>query len=56
MANPPLKPMVRMKNGKKVLYLRILKALYGCVESGLLWYQIFTDKLKADGFELNLYD
>ena len=56
MANPSLKPMVRMKNGKNVLYLRVIKDLYGCNESGLLWYQIFRDKLKADGFELNPYD
>ena len=44
MADPSLKPIVRMENGKKVLYLRILKALYGGIESGLLWYQMFTDK------------
>ena len=29
MANPSLKPIVRTVNGKKVLYLRALKALYG---------------------------
>jgi hypothetical protein len=29
------------ENGKKVLYLKLLKALYGCVESALLWYELF---------------
>ena len=36
MANPSLKPMVRTENGKKALHLRVLKAIYGCVESSLL--------------------
>jgi hypothetical protein len=30
------------ENGKKVLYLQLLKALYGCVKSALLWYELFT--------------
>ena len=29
----------------KVLYLRLLKALYGCMESALLWYDLYTKKL-----------
>jgi hypothetical protein len=29
------------ENGKKVLYLKLLKALYGCVQSALLWYKLF---------------
>jgi hypothetical protein len=44
------------KNGKKVLYLKLLKALYGCVKSALLWYDLFSSKLKELGFELNPYD
>jgi hypothetical protein len=34
------------QNGKKVLYLKLLKALYGCVQSALLWYKFFTGTLK----------
>ena len=45
-----------MENGKPVLYLRLLKALYGCVQSALLWYDLFTSKLKERGFTLNPYD
>jgi hypothetical protein len=44
------------ENGKKVLYLKLLKALYGCVQSALLWYELFSTTLQGDGFELNPYD
>jgi hypothetical protein len=44
------------ENGKKVLYLKLLKALYGCVQSALLWYELFSTTLQASGFELNPYD
>jgi hypothetical protein len=33
-----------------------LKALYGCVQSALLWYELFSSTLEAAGFELNPYD
>ena len=36
--NPEYKPYVRYEHGKKVLYVRILKALYGMIESAVLWY------------------
>jgi hypothetical protein len=44
------------ENGKKVLYLELLKALYGCVQSALLWYELFSSTLQGTGFELNPYD
>jgi len=47
---------VTTEGGKKVLYLRLVKALYGCVKSALLWYELFTGTLKDMGFELNPYD
>ena len=31
-------PYVVMENGKKVLYVKLLKALYGCLRSALLFY------------------
>jgi hypothetical protein len=43
-------------NGKKVLYVELLKALYGCMKSALLWYNLFTKTLKGMGFELDPYD
>ena len=54
--NPDLEQHIRYKNGKKVLYLRLLKALYGCIESALLWYLLYTETLVKLGFKLNPYD
>ena len=39
-------PNTRYENGKKVLYLRILKALYGCIESDIFWYELYANTLK----------
>jgi len=47
---------VRMEKGKKVLYLRLAKALYGCLQSALLWYETFVGCLQDLGFEINPYD
>ena len=44
------------ERGKPVLYMKLLKALYGCMQSALLWYQTFSTKLSKMGFKLNLYD
>jgi hypothetical protein len=43
-------------SGKKVLYVELLKALYGCIKSALLWYKLFTSTLMKMGFKLNPYD
>ena len=44
------------KKGKKVLYVRLLKALYGCIQSALLWYELLKDTLEKEGFVVNPYD
>ena len=44
------------ERGVSVLYVRLAKALYGCVTSALLWYRLFRDTLLNMGFELNPYD
>jgi Reverse transcriptase (RNA-dependent DNA polymerase) len=49
-------PFVSIENGKQVLYLQLKKALYGCVKSALLWYELFTGTLQDMGFVLNPYD
>ena len=46
-------PNIRFENGNKVLYLRIRKALYGCIESALLWCDIYVNTLKELGFVIN---
>jgi len=45
-----------MELGRQVLYVQLLKALYGCVVSALLWYELFSGYLKEMGFEINPYD
>jgi len=54
--NQDYEKFVCYENGKKVLYLQLLKALYGCVKSALLWYDLFSTTLKDLGFVLNPYD
>ena len=44
---------VRTEVGRKVLYLRIRKEIYGMIESALLWYDLFVSILKDMGFVLN---
>ena len=45
-----------IENGKPVLYLLMLKALYGTLRAALLFWQKLTNKLKAWGFTINPYD
>ncbi|KAI2491008.1 Reverse transcriptase (RNA-dependent DNA polymerase) [Fragilaria crotonensis] len=48
--NPDHERFVTMENGVEVLYVRLIKALYGCVKSALLWYELFVGNLKDMGF------
>ena len=36
------KAFVTIENGQKVIYLQLLKALYGCLRSALLWYELYS--------------
>ncbi|KAI2510045.1 Reverse transcriptase (RNA-dependent DNA polymerase) [Fragilaria crotonensis] len=54
--NPEHIKNVAIENGVKVLYVRLIKAIYGCVKSALLWYDLFYGELKEMGFVLNPYD
>ena len=54
--NPEYLKYVRHECGVKVLYLRVLRAIYGCLESALLWYNLYSTTLAKIGFELNPYD
>ena len=44
------------EKGKHVLYVSVTRSIYGCVESAILWYEIFSSTLKQMGFKLNPYD
>lgn len=41
---------------RKVLYVRMHKALYGMLRSALLFYRKLVKDLKGDGFQINPYD
>ena len=48
--------VVKDKNGKRVLYLQVLRALYGMLVAALLWFKMFKSDLEGIGFEFNPYD
>ena len=53
---PQTQKNVRVQNEVKVIYLRLLKALYGCMESALMCYDLHFKPLKLHGFLINTYD
>ena len=54
--NPDHEKNVVYENGQKVLYMEILQAIYGCIESALRWYELYSETLKKEGFVINPYD
>ena len=44
------------ENGQPVLYLEVLKALYGLLQSALLFYKKLRKDLEDIGFEVNPYN
>ena len=54
--NPEHVKNVTYENGKKVLYLEILQAIYRCIESALRWYELYSETLSKEGFVINPYD
>ena len=56
-ANPALyRTFVSYDTGKPVLYVRLQKALYGCIKISLLFYEKLVGDLEAYGFSINPYD
>ena len=47
---------VTIENGKKVLYVKLQKALYGMLKSALLFYKKLRKDLESQGFVVNPYD
>jgi Reverse transcriptase (RNA-dependent DNA polymerase) len=55
--DPSLKQYVSYENGKRVLYTKLNKALYGTVQaSRLFWERISSFLIERNGFERNPYD
>jgi hypothetical protein len=43
-------------NNTPILYVKLQKALYGCLRSALLFYLKLVEDLESDGFKINPYD
>ena len=54
--DPSYRNYVVMENGKRVIYVRVLRAIYGMLEASMLWYKKLRGDLEAEGFEFNPYD
>lgn len=54
--DPTYSTFVTHEKHEKVLYLQLKKALYGCVKSAMLWYNLFRETLEKMGFGINPYD
>jgi hypothetical protein len=54
--DPSYKSGITYRNGKRVLYARLSKTLYGTVQAALRWYLVFKETLEGLGFKLNPYD
>eukprot|EP00957_Ditylum_brightwellii_P158929 12096566-Ditylum_brightwellii.AAC.1 len=55
--NPEHIPNMTCNNkGRKVLYVRCVRSIYGCIEAALLWYELYVSTLKDMGFKVNPHD
>ena len=50
------KPFLVYENGRPVLYVVVMKAMYGMLVASLLWYKAFRKDLESIGFIFNPYD
>ena len=50
------KDFVTYENGQKILYVQVLRAIYGMLQSALLFYKKIRNDLTDSGFEINPYD
>ena len=47
---------ITTENGKKILYLEILRALHSCIEFPLRWYKLYSETLSKEGLIINQYN
>ena len=55
-AIPECNKHFRFVIGKEDPHVKILREIYGCIESYMLWYNACTDTLKETELEFNPYD
>ena len=46
----------KFESDRKVLYVQLWKALYGCFVTALIWYEKFSAYFKEMGFRINFYE
>ena len=49
-------PYVVYEKERKILYVQLLRAIYGMLTASLLWYLKFKKDLENTGFKFNIYD
>ena len=49
-------PYIVFEKQWKVIYVQVLKAIYGMLQAAWLWYNKFQKELEKEGFEFNPYD
>jgi hypothetical protein len=55
--NPSVyKNFVVYEQGKRIIYVRVLKAIYGQLVAALLLYKKIRKELEGEGFKFNPYD
>ena len=54
--NPEHLKNVIYEKGHKVLYMKMLQSIYGCIESALRWYELHAVILEKEGFVKNSYE
>ena len=54
--DPSCEECVTHEKRQKVLYVHILRAIYGMLMSGLLFYKKFRKAIEGKGYEVNPYD
>lgn len=47
---------LNVENGRRNMFLKLNKALYGTLKAAIIWYNTFTEVLKGIGFKINRYD
>ena len=54
--DPTYRDYVVYENGKRVIYVVILRAIYGMSQASLLWYRTLRAAMEEYGFAFNRYD
>jgi hypothetical protein len=54
--DPIYQEYIKIENQQKMLYVHVTRAIYGLLESAMLFYKRLTKDLTEFGFEINPYD